>query len=199
MYFLIEGDRPLKGTVTSQGAKNSAVHLIAASLLTKDEVILENVPLIDDIYKMAKILEGIGSCVQIKERDHIIYIKSGVALNPIINDPLASELRASLSFVGALLGRIKEASLIFPGGCNIGTRPVDFHLKGFSLLGAQTSLEHGAIIAKAKRLTGNRIYLDYPSVGATINLILASCLARGETILENIVRGARDPGPLQHA
>jgi len=185
-YFLIEGGVPLKGTIHIQGAKNSVVHLIAASILARDEVILENVPAIADVYKMTKILEKIGAKVHFEEKSHTLWIDSRGPVNPHIQDPIASELRASLSFLGALLAREKEASIVFPGGCNIGSRPVDFHLKGFSVLGAEASLEHGLIQAKASRLAGKRIYLDYPSVGATINLTMVAVMAKGETILENV-------------
>jgi len=184
-YYVIEGGMPLKGSVHIQGAKNSAVHLIAASLLAKGQVTLENVPAIIDVLKMAKIVEKIGAKVQFEPQRHILLIDSSGPVNPHITDPMATELRASLSFLGSLLAREKETSIVLPGGCNIGSRPVDFHLKGFQALGAETNLEHGLIQAKALRLAGKRIYLDYPSVGATINLTMAATLARGETIIEN--------------
>ncbi|MCR4433232.1 MAG: UDP-N-acetylglucosamine 1-carboxyvinyltransferase [Caldiserica bacterium] len=185
-YYIIEGGIPLKGSIHTQGAKNSAVHLIAASLLAKDEVTLENVPAIADVLKMIKILEKIGAKVAFDQQKHSLSIDSRGPVSPHIIDPIASELRASLSFLGALLARERETSILFPGGCNIGSRPVDFHLKGFSALGAETSLEHGLIQTKAARLTGKRIYLDYPSVGATINLTMVATLAKGETIIENV-------------
>lgn len=184
-YFQVEGGFPLRGSVPTQGAKNSAVHLIAASLLAKNEVILENVPAIADVLKMIRILEKIGARVSYDQVKHTLTVDSSNPVNPHILDPTASELRASLSFMGALLAREKEMSIPFPGGCNIGNRPVDLHLKGFSALGAKTSLEHGLIQAKGTRLTGKRIYLDYPSVGATINLTMVASLAKGETIIEN--------------
>ena len=185
-YYKIEGSYPLRGTIVAQGAKNSAVHLIAAALLAREQVIMENIPDIYDIHTMAKIIEKIGAKAHFEIKKHRLILDSRGPLNPHIQDPMVSELRASLSLTGALLARERETSILFPGGCNIGSRPVDFHLKGFSALGAETSLEHGIISAKARCLKGRRIYLDYPSVGATVNITLAAVLAQGETILENV-------------
>ncbi len=185
-YYRIDGAFPLRGTILAQGAKNSAVHLIAATLLARDEVVLDKVPDIHDIHTMIQIVRKMGCRADFDPRKHRLILDASGPLNPHIQDPVVSELRASLSLTGALLARESEASILFPGGCNIGSRPVDFHLKGFNALGAETLLEHGIISAKAKFLRGRRIYLDYPSVGATVNITLAAVLAQGETILENV-------------
>jgi len=185
VHYWIEGGFPLRGNVKCQGAKNSAVQLLAASLLTRETVILENVPAIEDIVSMIDLLHSLGSQVEFDQKRHRVCIENAGPIDPHIQNPQASALRASLSLVGPLLARERETSIPFPGGCNIGSRPIDLHLKGFGALGADALLEHGRISAKARSLQGKRIYLDYPSVGATANLMMASSLARGETILEN--------------
>jgi UDP-N-acetylglucosamine 1-carboxyvinyltransferase len=185
VHFWIEGGFPLQGNVKCQGAKNSAVQLLAASLLTREPVILENIPAIVDIVSMIDLLRSLGSQVEFDQNKHRVCIENTGPIDPHIQNPQASALRASLSLVGPLLARERETSIPFPGGCNIGSRPIDLHLKGFGILGADALLEHGRIIAKARILLGKRIYLDYPSVGATANLMMAGSLARGETILEN--------------
>ncbi len=186
MFFSIEGGVPLRGSVSAQGAKNSAVHLMAATLLTEDPMVLENVPAIQDVFSMITLLREVGAEVSFDPAGHRMVTASRKELNPEVSNPIAASLRASLSLAGPLLARAKQARIIFPGGCNIGARPVNYHLKGFQALGAEARLEGGYILVQGKRLLGRRIYLDYPSVGATVNLVCAATLAKGETILENV-------------
>jgi UDP-N-acetylglucosamine 1-carboxyvinyltransferase len=186
MYFRIEGGVPLQGSITAQGAKNSSVHLMAAALLTAELVVLENVPAIQDVFSMVSILRGVGAEVHYDPASHRLKVSTEKDLVSEVSDPIAASLRASLSLAGPLLARKGQVRILFPGGCNIGSRPVNYHLKGFQALGADARLENGSIIIQGKHLEGRRIYLDYPSVGATVNLVCAATLARGETILENV-------------
>src|SRR5450756_987932 len=158
VHYWIEGGFPLRGNVKCQGAKNSAVQLLAASLLTRETVILENVPAIEDIVSMIDLLHSLGSQVEFDQKRHRVCIENAGPIDPHIQNPQASALRASLPLVGPLLARERETSIPFPGGCNIGSRPIDLHLKGFGALGADALLEHGRISAKARSLQGKRIY-----------------------------------------
>lgn len=179
----VEGGVKLSGEIKVNGAKNSAVALIPASILCGDKVFLENVPDISDIKALSDILNLLG--VSVNRGKDSIDIDSSKMHNENITVELSSKLRASYYFMGALLGKYKKVSMCFPGGCSIGKRPIDLHLKGFEKLGAVIEEENGNFIIKADKLIGDEIFLDVPSVGATINIMLASVRAYGKTIIDN--------------
>ncbi len=179
----IEGGHKLTGTVNISGAKNSAVALIPAAILCDEETSIINVPNISDVDSLEEILKYLKADVK-REEDHVT-INCQNMTNKCIPHELSSKLRASYYFMGALLGKFHEVDMHFPGGCSIGKRPIDLHLKGFRELGATVYEKDDHIIIKAKELTGNKIYLDIPSVGATINIMLAAVKAKGTTIIEN--------------
>ena len=179
----VEGGVKLSGEIKVNGAKNSAVALIPASILCGDKVFLENVPDISDIKALSDILNLLG--VSVNRGKDSIDIDSSKMHNENITVELSSKLRASYYFMGALLGKYKKVSMCFPGGCSIGKRPIDLHLKGFEKLGAVIEEENGNFVIKADKLIGGEIFLDVPSVGATINIMLASVRAYGKTIIDN--------------
>lgn len=179
--FIIEGGNKLKGVIDISGSKNSVLPVLAATALISGDCVLHNVPKLKDVYTMLDLLSYYGAKVEFGEELHIDC--SNIA-NKTPSEKV-KDIRASFLLVGALLGRFKSVSMFMPGGCNIGQRPVDLHLKGFVAMGAQQSLECGIIDLKAKYLNGGEIYLDFPSVGATENIILASVLARGRTVISN--------------
>lgn len=184
--YLINGGAPLQGRISVSGAKNSALKLMAASLLTPAKTVLHNVPLIKDVYTMADVLREIGAEVTI-DPDCVEIDPSG-ELSPTAPYELVRRMRASILVMGPLLARLKQARVAMPGGCNIGPRKIDFHLGGLEKLGARINVDHGFINVTADRLTGDIIGLDYPSVGATENLIMAACMARGRTVIESAAR-----------
>lgn len=179
----VEGGVKLSGEIKVNGAKNSAVALIPASILCGDKVFLENVPDISDIKALSDILNLLG--VFVNRGKDSIDIDSSKMHNENITVELSSKLRASYYFMGALLGKYRKVSMCFPGGCSIGKRPIDLHLKGFEKLGAVIEEENGNFVIKADKLIGDEIFLDVPSVGATINIMLASVRAYGKTIIDN--------------
>lgn len=179
----IKGGYKLTGTIDISGAKNSAVALIPAAILCDDETTITNVPNISDVDSLEEILNHLN--VDIKRKDDSITINCDNIKNKNIPNELSSKLRASYYFMGALLGKFHEVDMHFPGGCSIGKRPIDLHLKGFKELGAIIEEKEDQIIIKADKLIGNKIYLDIPSVGATINIMLAAVKAEGVTIIEN--------------
>lgn len=183
---MISGGRPLQGTVTISGAKNSAIALIPAALLAESEVVLDNLPLLSDVAVYAEILEELGARVT-WEGSQMKIDPSDIKSIPMPNGPV-KKLRASYYMMGALLGRFKEATIGLPGGCNFEPRPIDQHIKGFEALGATVTNEHGSIHLYAKELRGAKIYLDVSSVGATINIMLAATRAKGSTIIENAAK-----------
>ncbi|MCK5022421.1 MAG: UDP-N-acetylglucosamine 1-carboxyvinyltransferase, partial [Candidatus Pacebacteria bacterium] len=187
--FIISGGNRLQGTVRIDGAKNSALSIMAATLLTKDVCILRNVPRLTDIDTMAAVIRKLGVKVEWKE-DNYLYIDSDNFNNYEAPYELVKMMRGSILVMGPLLARLKKAKISLPGGCAIGARPVDYHLKGFEALGAQVEVEKGYIEAKADKLKGDEIYLDFPSLGATENIMMAACLAEGVTTIEN---AAKDP------
>lgn len=184
--IIIEGNKPLSGTIKIGGAKNSAVALIPAAILADGIVEIGNVPNISDKDALIEILELLNAKVEDKENKMIIDA-SGVK-NTIITEELSNKLRASYYFMGALLGRYKRVEMYFPGGCNIGARPIDLHLKGFETLGAKIVKEDSKYIISAEELVGTDIFLDFASVGATINILFASVMAKGKTIIHNAAR-----------
>ena len=187
--LIISGGKRLQGTVKIDGAKNSALSIMAATLLTKDVCILRNVPRLTDVDIMAKVIRKLGVRVEWKE-DNSLYIDSDNFNNYEAPYELVKMMRGSILVMGPLLARLKRAKISLPGGCAIGARPVDYHLKGFEALGAQVEVEKGYIEAKVNKLKGDDIYLDFPSLGATENIMMAACLAEGLTAIEN---AAKDP------
>ena len=183
----IDGGKNLKGTVNISGAKNSAVAIIPAAILCDENVRISNVPDISDIDALKEILTYLNAKFEKKE-DGDIYIGSCNIVNKEIPANLSKKLRASYYFMGALLGKYKKAVVYFPGGCTIGSRPIDLHLKGFEALGAKVTKEDDKFIIEAEELIGNNIYLDIASVGATINIMLAAVKAKGLTVIENAAK-----------
>jgi UDP-N-acetylglucosamine 1-carboxyvinyltransferase len=175
---------PLTGTVRVSGAKNSVLPILAASLLSTEKCILEEVPDLNDVDVICEVLTCLGADLKRTERDKI-EINSAAIDNFEAPYELVRKMRASFLVMGPLLARMGEARISMPGGCAIGTRPIDLHLKGFKALGAEITLGHGFVEAKASRLKGAKIYLDFPSVGATENIMMAAVLAEGQTIIEN--------------
>jgi UDP-N-acetylglucosamine 1-carboxyvinyltransferase len=182
----IAGGYPLKGTVRISGAKNSAVALIPATILAESPVTIEGLPHISDVEILKALLEEIGGKVQITD-DEMTVDPSTMISMPLPNGKV-KKLRASYYLMGAMLGRFKKAVIGLPGGCHLGPRPIDQHIKGFEALGAQITNEQGAIYLRADELRGARIYLDVVSVGATINIMLAAVRAKGRTIIENAAK-----------
>ncbi|WP_209123383.1 UDP-N-acetylglucosamine 1-carboxyvinyltransferase [Alkalihalobacillus sp. BA299] len=184
--LLIEGGYPLEGTVQISGAKNSAVALIPAAILADSTVTIDNLPKISDVQLLADLLEEIGGTVDLKDHEIIVDPKDMIAM-PLPNGKV-KKLRASYYLMGAMLGKFKKAVIGLPGGCNLGPRPIDQHIKGFEALGATVTNEQGAIYLRADELRGAKIYLDVVSVGATINIMLAAVRAKGRTIIENAAK-----------
>lgn len=183
----IEGNKNLSGSVKISGAKNSAVALIPAAILCDESVRINNIPKISDIDALDEILEYLNAKVE-RTNDGEIYIESSKVQSKPIPEDASKRLRASYYFMGALLGRHKKIEMYFPGGCTIGARPIDLHLKGFEALGAKVEQIENKYIISADELIGNNIYLDVASVGATVNIILAAVKAKGTTIIENAAR-----------
>lgn len=184
--FKIAGGYPLKGTIKVSGAKNSAVALIPAAILADSPVILEGLPNISDVHTLQDLIEEIGGIVKWNNNEMIIDPTKVVSM-PLPNGKV-KKLRASYYMMGAMLGRFKKAVIGLPGGCHLGPRPIDQHIKGFEALGAKVTNEQGAIYLRAEELRGARIYLDVVSVGATINIMLAAVRAKGKTIIENAAK-----------
>ncbi len=182
----VYGGNTLKGTIKISGAKNSAVALIPASILSDDIVKIDNVPNISDIYALNEILEFLGAEVTLE--DGIMTINPKLIENKEVPKEISSKLRASYYFMAALLGKYKHVEMYFPGGCKIGARPIDQTLKGFEILGAKVKEENNKFIIDAEELIGGHVYLDMPSVGATINTMLVASKAKGLTIIENAAK-----------
>ncbi len=181
--IIVKKSDNLTGEVVISGAKNSALPIIAASILTKGKNRLLSVPMLGDITVMLEILKNMGA--EIECENGVVMIDASVINNIAPQYELSNKLRGSFLVAGPLLTRFGKAQISMPGGCAIGTRPIDLHLKGFASMGAQISKEHGYIDMRAKKLHGGKIYLDYPSVGATENIMMAAVLADGETVIEN--------------
>ncbi|MHA6250660.1 UDP-N-acetylglucosamine 1-carboxyvinyltransferase [Oceanobacillus sp. CAU 1775] len=184
--ILIEGGHPLNGKVRISGAKNSAVALLPASILADTEVTIEGLPNISDVFTLSDLLQEIGGEVAWDGQDLTINPEKMVSM-PLPNGKV-KQLRASYYFMGAMLGKFKKAVIGLPGGCYLGPRPIDQHIKGFEALGATVTNEQGAIYLRADELRGARIYLDVVSVGATINIMLAAVKAKGKTVIENAAK-----------
>ena len=183
--FLIKGGNELYGQVDLHGAKNAVLPMLAASLLTKDEVIVKDCPYITDIANMAELLKDVGANVLVEGRN--IRVR-GQATKSCFSQKFEKVMRSSMFMLGSLLATVKEVKLALPGGCKIGSRPLDIHLDGLKKLGAVCEEKDGVVVCRAKQLKGAKILMRYPSVGATENLIMASVLAEGETMLINCAR-----------
>ena len=185
--FVMKGGTPLRGEVVISGAKNAALGIVAGALLTDEEVIIENLPDVRDINVMLEALKAIGAKVH-RIESHVVSIQADQLSMKSVDDEAIRRIRASYYFIGALLGKYHQARVPLPGGCAIGERPIDQHIKGFTALGAEVEILDGYFVAKAEELVGQHIYLDVVSVGATINLMLAAVLADGQTIIENVAK-----------
>lgn len=185
--YIIKGGNPLVGDVTISGAKNAALGILAASIMTDDDVLIDNLPDVRDINVMLEAIQEIGARVERVDR-HTVKINGSGIKEVSVDDEYIRRIRASYYFIGALLGKYKSAQVPLPGGCNIGSRPIDQHIKGFRALGADVQIECGAVIAHAIDLVASHIYLDVVSVGATINIMMAAAMAEGQTILENAAK-----------
>ena len=185
--YVIKGGNPLVGEVEIGGAKNAALGILAAAIMTDETVVIDNLPDVNDINVLLEAISGIGAEVDRIDR-HTVRINGSNIENFDIEYDYIKKIRASYYLLGALLGKYKRAEVALPGGCNIGSRPIDQHLKGFRALGAYVDIEHGKIIAEAERLIGKHIYFDVVSVGATINVMMAASMAEGLTILENVAK-----------
>ena len=185
--YAIKGGNPLVGEVEIGGAKNAALPILAAAIMTDETVLIENVPDVRDTNALLQAMESIGVIVERLDR-HTVKINGSQIHAHVIEDDLIKKIRASYYLIGALLGKYKEAEVVLPGGCNIGSRPIDQHIKGWKALGTKVDIAHGLISAKAENLKGSHIYMDVVSVGATINVMMAAAMAEGQTIIENAAK-----------
>ena len=187
--LIIQGGQRLVGEVQIEGAKNAVLPIMAAALLATDgPVQLTNVPILSDVFMMQDVLKSLDAKVEFDEQRNQLTIDASGDLNFEAAFEYVSKMRASIVVMGPLLARLGHARVAMPGGCAIGSRPVDLHLKGFEALGATIHQNHGYIEAKAERLVGTNIYLDFPSVGATQNIMMAATMAEGTTVIENVAR-----------
>ncbi len=185
--YIIKGGNPLVGEVEIGGAKNAALAILAAAIMTDETVTIDNLPDVNDINVLLEAMMGIGASVQRLDRHTVRICGAGVGDFSIEYDYI-KKIRASYYLLGALLGKHHRAEVALPGGCNIGSRPIDQHLKGFRALGAEVDIANGKIIAEAEVLSGKHLYFDVVSVGATINVMLAAAMAEGTTIMENVAK-----------
>lgn len=183
--IIIRGGKKLSGEVRISTAKNAALPIIVASILSNNLISIKNAPLLEDVFVLCQILSSLGIDINIDYKNAIINIDNRNLKSVEPNSELVRRMRASSLLMGPLLARFGQFKITLPGGCNIGSRPIDLHLKGLSALGADIEVGHGYVSAKAKKLIGNSIYLDFPSVGATENIMMAAVLAEGTTIIEN--------------
>ncbi|MDD7796273.1 UDP-N-acetylglucosamine 1-carboxyvinyltransferase [Clostridium sp. 'White wine YQ'] len=186
--LVIEGGRSLKGEVDINGAKNAAVAILPAAILaSENKCLIDNIPDIEDVHCLERILKGLGCSVNKIDRNTLEIDATTIASVDACTEDVR-RMRASYYFIGALLARFKEAKVDLPGGCPIGVRPIDQHIKGFEALGADVTIEHGAVRVKAEKLKGANVFFDVVSVGATINVMIAATLAEGTTVLENVAK-----------
>ena len=184
--FVVRGmEGGLQGRVQISGSKNAALPILAACLLTEEICEIRNVPPLSDVRNMLELLRELGAKVDFEEEKEIVSVQAKEICQKEMEHETARKMRASFLVAGALLGRCGQAKLPLPGGCQIGSRPIDLHLKGFQVMGAKNKQEHGMVELTAKNLKGGEIYLDFPSVGATENIMLAAALAKGQTIIQN--------------
>ncbi len=185
--YAIKGGNPLVGDVEIGGAKNATTPILVASIMTDETVYIENIPDVWDVNVLLEAMESIGVMVKRTDR-HKVVLNAGNIGNVVLEDEKLKKIRSSYYLVGALLAKYKHAKVVLPGGCDIGSRPIDQHIKGFRALGATVTIEHGLIKAKAEKLTGSHIYMDVSSVGATINVMMAATMAEGMTTIENAAK-----------
>ena len=188
--YIIKGGNPLVGEVVIGGAKNAALGILAAAIMTDGECLIDNMPNVRDTNVLLQAMEGIGATIDRKGDNEVVISGKNIDSTGdlIVDNEYIRKIRASYYLIGALLGKYRKAQVVLPGGCDIGSRPIDQHIKGFRALGAEVKIEHGMIIAQAEQLVGNRIYLDVVSVGATINIMMAASLAQGNTVIENAAK-----------
>lgn len=182
-HILVKKSQPLKGNVRISGAKNAVLPIIAATLLADGVTVLKGVPNLRDVHVMSDLLRHLGAKVDFQGETLTVDATNITTFEAPYE--LVSKMRASFLVMGPLLARFKHSKISMPGGCAIGTRPIDLHLKGFKAMGAEIDMDHGYVEANAEKLVGSKIYLDFPSVGATENIIMAAALAEGTTIIEN--------------
>ena len=185
--YVIKGGTPLVGEVEIGGAKNAALAILSAAIMTDETVTIDNLPNVRDINVLLDAIREIGAQVQ-RVDAHTVRINGSFIRDFNVDNEFIRKIRASYYLIGAMLGKYKKAEVALPGGCNIGSRPIDLHMKGFRALGATVDIEHGMLIASADRLKGTHIYLDKVSVGATINIMMAASMAEGKTIIENAAK-----------
>lgn len=188
--YIIKGGNPLVGEVVIGGAKNAALGILAAAIMTDGECLIDNMPNVRDTNVLLQAMEGIGARIDRKGDNEVVISGKNIDSSGdlIVDNEYIRKIRASYYLIGALLGKYRKAQVVLPGGCDIGSRPIDQHIKGFRALGAEVRIEHGMIIAQAEKLVGSRIYLDVVSVGATINIMMAASLAEGNTVIENAAK-----------
>ena len=185
--YVIKGGNQLKGEVEIGGAKNAALAILAASIMTDETVTIENLPNVRDINVLLQAMEEIGAKVDRIDK-HKVKINGSYIKDIRVDNEFIRKIRASYYLIGALLGKYKKAEVALPGGCDIGSRPIDLHMKGFRMLGAKMDIAHGLVVAEADELNGTHIYLDKVSVGATINIMMAAAMANGKTVIENTAK-----------
>lgn len=185
--YAIKGGNPLVGEVEIGGAKNAALPILAASVMTDETVYIDNLPDVRDINVLLKAMQGIG-VLEKRTGRHSVTLNAAQINNLVVEDENIKKIRASYYLIGALLGKYKQAEVALPGGCDIGCRAIDQHIKGFKALGAEVWIEHGLIKTRADKLVGSHIYMDCVSVGATINVMMAASMAEGQTIIENAAK-----------
>lgn len=183
--LVVKGGKKLSGEVMISSAKNAVLPIIAASILSGGNCIIENAPMLEDVFVIGDVLRRASAKIDIDKEKNTIGIDTSNLASVEPSSELVRKMRASFLIMGPMIARFGSFKISLPGGCNIGTRPIDLHLKGFSALGAEVSVGHGYVEAKAKKLVGNKIYLDFPSVGATENILMAAVMADGETTIEN--------------
>ena len=185
--YVIKGGNPLYGDVEIGGAKNAALPILAAAVMTDETVTIENLPNVRDINVLLQAIEQIGAKVE-RVNDHKVKINGSFIHDLTVDNELIRKIRASYYLIGALLGKYRKTAVALPGGCDIGSRPIDLHKKGFCAMGAEVDISHGLFQVEAERLIGTHIYLDKVSVGATINIMMAASLAEGKTVIENAAK-----------
>ena len=185
--YIIKGGHPLVGEVEISGAKNAALAILVAAIMTDETVVVDNLPDVSDINVMLDAIAEIGAMVQRVDR-HTVRINGSTVGSVSVDYESMKKIRGSYYLLGALLGKYQRAEVSLPGGCNIGSRPIDQHLKGFRALGADVAIEGGMVIAETEKLRGTHLYFDVVSVGATINVMMAAALAEGQTIMENVAK-----------
>ena len=185
--YVIKGGNPLYGEVEIGGAKNAALAILAAAIMTDETVTIDNLPNVRDINVLLQAIQEIGAKVE-RVNAHKVKINGSFIREVSVDNEFIRKIRASYYLIGALLGKYKHAEVALPGGCDIGSRPIDLHIKGFRSMGAAVEIEHGLVVAKADKLSGTHIYLDKVSVGATINIMMAAAMAEGKTVIENAAK-----------